>query len=112
MQGKSYVLTKTASLHLPQTLPRRRRKHEPGSQDENKLTSMRSLSLIENFTSRGRRPRNRESCYRDIPSSETAETTFCFKINIHGHAKLKQLWTRSRNTYIIIVLFMSVVQNF
>lgn len=66
---------------------------------------MRSLSLIENFTPRGPRSRNRESCYRNIPSSETAETTFCFKINIQGHAKLKQLWTRSRNTYIIIVLF-------
>ena len=53
-KGKTYVLTKTTSLHLS----RRRRKHE----DENKLTGMRSLSLIENFSSGRPRSRNRRAC--------------------------------------------------
>ena len=57
-KGKTYVLTTTTSLHLS----RRRPKHA----DENKLTSMRSLSLIENFSSGRPRSRNRRACLRSL----------------------------------------------
>ena len=57
-KGKTYVLTTTTSLHFS----RRRRKHE----DENKLASMRSLSLIENLTSGRPRSRNRRACLRPL----------------------------------------------
>ena len=43
-------------------LPCRRRKHE----DENKLTDMRSLSLIENFSSGRPRSCNRRACVRSL----------------------------------------------
>ena len=68
-KGKTYVLTTTTSLHFS----RRRRKHE----DENGLTSMRSLSLIENFASGRPRSRNRRECLRSLLKRAAITYIFC-----------------------------------
>ena len=75
-KGKTYVLTTTTSLHLS----RRRPKHE----NEDKLTSIRSLSLIENFSSGRRRSRNRRACLRSL----------ILDLKLTREALEKQIWQK------------------